>query len=932
MGAMGGTEVETAFTGIQRAQARAGTEPERALAILAEVVRPQLRRKDPALNATATYLRARLLAARGEYDAALGAIRSARHDWLAAGNVLEAIRTDLGMAAVLNDLGSYRQAITVSNELLESLATMHLTPDQTTVVASIRARANSNLGNAWHLLGEHNLALRHYDVAANLFHALGERDKQAETTANRGLVYLKLGMAHLALEELTQAERSLAEQGLLLPAAKCAVDIAEAHLALDEVGVTIRRLAEVRGTLEELCAVPELGRLSLTMARALLRAGLPEDAHDEAASAADTFADLSVVDESARATQLSAAASMMLGDLDAASVELAAAERLFADCEDGSSEAEVWLAQARLARRRGDVVAAATLAARAAERLQDRGELVSAALARLLIAELTSAPEEAAKELDSADRMIATLDIAPLRLALAVVRARHERLLGHPTAAAALLRAALTRPHTAASSTADAKALITLHASGTEAVDELITALLDEGSHRALAEAWQWAAVAQTRILNGLLSRAPVGQPRNERSGNRDPTAPRADELSALSVLYDELSTTSESWDGDLARRTRLIERRLLHSHLFAGITGSSLSPDETLPPIPEGPVVHYHVLGPDIVAFVIREGQVHVRRLTGATAESLELVEEWRVECSRMATATRAPGNTGGLEPLGTSALTELYRLLFAPIADLVDDLYAQPLLVISHRHLSAVPFEALHDGGEPLSSRFSMSFSPGLRPGLARLESQPTASSSRANPRPDSTLVMAVPDDRAPSIAIEADEVVELRPGAEFFVGTAATAEVLRQRAPGMEIVHLACHGTFRSSNPYFSGLRLGDRWITAAEILDLDLSGTLVVLSSCASGRSDDASAEPTGMAWAFLAAGCRAVIASDWAVDDVAALHLMRSLYSHLSEGMSPRDALDRARTDVARRHPHPFHWSSFRYLCSPSTALTEGLSL
>jgi tetratricopeptide (TPR) repeat protein len=821
--------------------------------------------------------------------------------------VLDALRTDLGRGTVLHELGEYRQAVRVSEDLLEELTRLPLSPDDAAAVSSIRARAHSNMANAWSRLGEHSTALEHYDVAVNLFHALGERDKQAETDANRGLTYLRLGMAHRALDDLSRAEAALRSQGSRLAAAKCRVDIAEALLHLDRLSESLSILVRVRPTLEELAAAPELARLGLTLARALLRAGLVGDAHAEAVRSAEAFADLGMLDESARATYESALASLVTGALDDAAAEFAAASRLFADCGDLGYGARVWVAQAHLARQAGELDDARLLVDRALAQLEAQREMVPGAFAHLLAADLSETPEDASAHLERAAGIIATLDLPELALALVQGRANLLRRAGDFESASQLLRAALRARPVPTVSTGDAELRIALYAATGGAVDVLIDALLRQGTPAARVEAWQWSVFAATRALEDFVSGRAPGL---ESPGALVDRPNRAERPTDLSRFLDAPEVPDE--DGQLALASEP------HDAL-AQPTGLG-SPDPLDIAVPEGPVLHFHVLGPDLVVFVIRDGEVYARRSAGVSARSRELARDWQVVCSRLASGQPdAPGAPSDVAAL----LAEMYRLLLAPVDDLLVDLYTQPLLVIAEGHLDNIPFEALSDGGESFSARHPLTFAPGL--------ATPRAGPSDESVARTSALVLAVPDDAAPGIAAEAQAVAGVRPDAEVLIGDAATSEALFQVAPGHDLVHLACHGEFRAGSPLSSALRLADRWVTAAEVLRMRLDGALVVLSACASGRTSDALAEPAGLAWAFLAAGSRGVIASNWAADDTVAVDMMRALHEHLSGGASPRDSLARARDEVARRYPHPYHWGSFRYLCSTHTAVSEGLA-
>jgi tetratricopeptide (TPR) repeat protein len=887
----GGTaDVRRASAAIEDAKKLAASEPGEALERLEGAISAPLRRLDPTLTARASYLKAQLLCERGDYDAALGSVRSARRDWLAAGRRLEALRTDLGKATILHELGEYRQAISVSDGLLGAVGVGEVTESGPSV-ASIRARAHNNLGNAWMRLGDHQRALRHYDVAANLFYGLDDEAMRAMTDANRGLAYLKLGMAHRALDELRRAERALDGRGLRLPAAKCSMDIAEAHLHLGQIGAAISVLGEIREVLEDLDAVPELARLSTTLGNALLRAQLPLAARIEARKAADIFAELSMVDDSGRATYLCGLASLMLGEPMQAAAELAAAARLFADCGSTGHEARVWLTQAQLVRRSGKPEVAMRLAVPAVERLEEIEERVPAIIGRLLLASLSDDATEVERHLRTAEEQAATLGLAALSISIELARARHHRRQGRLEEAAALLRRTLltTPPDAGMLASGDAELSIALEGTGSDAYDELIDILLEQSTQRSHDEAWQWAALARGRALADAAGRR--GERLDGPPAGRPLRTPLADDLELL----------------------------------LGGPPGQGVAGDgDGLPPLPEGPLLQYYVLGADVVAFVVREGQVYVRRLPQAVASVVALTNVWQLECARLSSAARDHGQEPAGDPaMADSVLRELHRLLVEPVGDLLEDVYGLPLLVVAHQQLWVVPFEALHGGGEPFSARHALVFAPGTY--------SPTGADA-ASPEAGSTVVLAVPDEVAPRIAEEAARVVELRPGAELRTGAEADSASFLRRAPGPEILHLACHGSYDPSNPFRSGLRLSDRWVTASEVMEMDLAGTLVVLSACAAGRTSTTTPEPAGMAWAFLAAGCRAVIASSWTVEDDAALELVSSLYERLAEGASPRDALARARADLARRRRHPYYWASFRLTCSPEIALTEGLSL
>ena len=112
--------------------------------------------------------------------------------------------------------------------------------------------------------------------------------------------------------------------------------------------------------------------------------------------------------------------------------------------------------------------------------------------------------------------------------------------------------------------------------------------------------------------------------------------------------------------------------------------------------------------------------------------------------------------------------------------------------------------------------------------------------------------------------------------------------------------------------------------DGWLTAAEIADLDLGGTqLVVLSACETGLGDLAlGSGVSGLRRALSSAGAENVVASLFRVPDKETGELMQAFYRQLADGESIADALRGAQLDaIVRRRAahgaaHPFFWAGF----------------
>ncbi len=152
------------------------------------------------------------------------------------------------------------------------------------------------------------------------------------------------------------------------------------------------------------------------------------------------------------------------------------------------------------------------------------------------------------------------------------------------------------------------------------------------------------------------------------------------------------------------------------------------------------------------------------------------------------------------------------------------------------------------------------------------------------------------------------------------ERLTGSGAHGRALEERltAERPTVLHLATHGIKDEEHPEACTLVLapapgrpeGDL-LPFRRIRQLPADGIeLVILSACSSliGRSDH-SAGMEGLAWAFLQAGAKQVIASRYPVEDAAALEFMRKLYESLLE-RAPAEALGRTRDECLRQGMNP----------------------
>jgi CHAT domain-containing protein len=257
-------------------------------------------------------------------------------------------------------------------------------------------------------------------------------------------------------------------------------------------------------------------------------------------------------------------------------------------------------------------------------------------------------------------------------------------------------------------------------------------------------------------------------------------------------------------------------------------------------------------------------------------------------------------------LTRLTQRVLASLYDELVAPLEPLLG---AKKVTIIPHGLLHRVPFHALFDGEAYLIDRFEVSYAPS-----ATVYSLCQRQTSR---NLDRALVMSVADPLIPNVADEARAVASHLPGVEVLTDGRATTGAIREKAPGCGVLHLACHGMFRADNPMFSSLRLHDGWLTATDVLRLDLDGAIVTLSACESARNQVlAGDELVGLARGILGAGASTLVASLWLVQDETTSWMMEEWYARLHDGAARSTALREAQLALKERCPHPYYWAPF----------------
>ena len=165
------------------------------------------------------------------------------------------------------------------------------------------------------------------------------------------------------------------------------------------------------------------------------------------------------------------------------------------------------------------------------------------------------------------------------------------------------------------------------------------------------------------------------------------------------------------------------------------------------------------------------------------------------------------------------------------------------------------------------------------------------------------------------------EVKKLADIYPDSRILTGTEASEAAVQLLAPDTDILHFACHGVIDENDPMKSHLRLtpdknNDGYLTADEIMDLNLQCSLVTLSACDSGRGLILmGGDILGLTRAWIYAGTPSVLASLWKVDDRATSRLMTTFYENLKTHDKAK-ALQLAQLDMIKEGLSPFYWGAF----------------
>ncbi len=885
----------------------------------------------PALLPRALYLRAQTHAINGEFATALELIEAARARYQAIGDTMEALRTNVGLMHVLNELGRHQQALDAGEAVLHSLAAPNPPSGDLAQLRLLAALVHQNRGICFEKTGRYEMALMAYASAEAAFAALGMQERAGDILNNRGIALMHMGRASEALSAFQRAVDILGKAGWTLLQAQALSNIGEANLVLGHYTRSLGAFEEARRLLDTLGALAHQHILLRKVADAYLILNLYPEALAAYREAVEVLAHAGMSNHLARALWGLGSTLIAQSQLGEAEGALSRAAALFAAAGNTPLLCSVMLEQAALQDARGERPLAVQTALQALDQISDERWPVEWMYATMRVADLLL-PDLAAAEahLTEARHLADFLHLPQIGYRLDLRLGEIRMLEGRTDEAQQLLEGAIAQIEQLRGTLTHEALRVSFLQDKTAAYERLLELYLEKEGEAWAESAFAVAEQAKSRALVDLL----VGVVDNRPATGGDPqgTARLWALQSELNAVYDRLLGDDREADDpqqlpDLHERAALLEGEIRSLQLKAAMAhgpardalSAALSPDQgSRPALPSMPLVAYHIIGDEIMAFVRQGTQlVAVRRLSTPSIVQ-GLLQRLTVQWNRFRVgASFAQRHIATLELSARRLLAALYDELLAPLVPLLGPAPSadtgSPLVIVPHGVLHQVPFHALHDGSAYLIDRWELSYAPSAT--VFALCQQ------RARRRAGGALVIGVPDPLIPAVAEESRAVTEqlalASPAPLQKVAEQATLAAVRAAAQGRDILHLACHGLFRADNPMFSALKLHDGWLTAAEIMQWELTDSLVTLSACESGRGQVLLGdEVIGLPRAFLGAGVATLVVSLWLVQDESTAELMTDWYTRLGQQVSPATALRAAQLALKERFPHPYYWAPF----------------
>ena len=886
------------------------------LAEAAVLIGRGLRRKeDIALGLRA---KANALYACGDNRAAVEHHEQAFEIYESLGNGREAARTLSSSIQPLILLGEYDKAFKAVDRARNIFTSLN--------DAWRLARLDINLGNIFHRQDRFEEAIAQYERAYESLLPYKDAEGIAVVLSNMAMCLISLNDFPRSLHYYQKAREACERFGMPLLRDQADYNIAYLYYFRGEYSRAIEMLFTTRRACEVTGDAYHLALCHLDLSEIYLELNLSEEAREMAHEGFLRFEKLGMGYEAAKTLANEAIAYGQQGKTVHALERFTKARAMFA-----AEKNLVWpwlldLYQGLLLFHEGRYFEARRLCAGAAKFFDQATLPGKAALAHLLLARVALQVGElpvAQSETDAAIVKISGIQAPVLAYQTHFLRGQLAQTRGDRPAAYAAYREARkslealrSRLHAEELKISFVKnrlqvyeALVDLHLSG-------------DGGDASAAEAFSCIEAAKSRSMTEMIFQSGQSLPLGD-AGQSELVRRIRDLREELNWYYHRIELEQLRPEDTSAKRLQqLQEKALSHEHELLRTlrelpaherenatleTPADFSLRTLQAAIPaDAALIEYYSTGDRLIAAVVTQNSIEITPIT-VFSRVLHFLHLLRFQLSKFRMG--ASYTQRFEQPLLQATHSHLEALHAELIAPLRAHLHVKHLIFVPHGPLHFLPFHALKNGDTYLCDTHTISYAPSATV-FALCQAKPPSAMS-------TSLVMGIPDERAPHILAEVQSVAAILPKAELFLSGQATADALRKKGSQSALLHIATHGTYRQDNPMFSGIRLGDGYLNLYDLYQMRLSTRHVTLSGCATGMNVVAAGdELLGLQRGLFCAGAASLLLSLWDVHDRSTAELMQAFYKGYMESDNMAVSLQSAMKQLRQQNPHPYFWAPF----------------
>ena len=269
------------------------------------------------------------------------------------------------------------------------------------------------------------------------------------------------------------------------------------------------------------------------------------------------------------------------------------------------------------------------------------------------------------------------------------------------------------------------------------------------------------------------------------------------------------------------------------------------------------------------------------------------------------------------------------LWQYLFLPLDTA---LLPSKLIIVPHRTMALLPFEALRDGQQYLIEKKAIRYAYSATT-LLKMQNLNIINTGFVGFAPFATpSVSATTASRneafvpLPETRKELDTLKTIMGGQAYYYEE-ATKDKFKQEAVKYAYIHLPTHAESPDNNSariafFNEGKTTWDKTsaLYGREIYNLKFNADLISLSACetyGTKQNNDDSEGVMGLARGFSQAGVKSVVATLWVVDAEKTSQFMIQFYKNLQKGMSKSAALRQVKRQMLQHKEtaHPYFWAA-----------------